>query len=102
MIPISLSYPRAVSNRKWLYLSIDQSIGLADKFKLFCWTLDKSDDPFPVDIAQSETVGDLKNKIRSDDPELDYLAAKSLTLFKVSNSFLPRVWLIMTRQCFTL
>lgn len=91
MVPIVLRYPSAVStSRSQLYLSIDQTIGLDDKFKLFCWIIDKSDNPFPINIAQSETVGDLKQKIKKSQRELNYLASDSLTLFKVSNSYHKR------------
>jgi len=93
MVPIVLSYPSAVStNRSQLYSLIDQTIGLGDKFKLFCWIIDKSDNPFPVNIAQNDTVGDLKQSIKNQ-RELNHLASDSLTLFKVSNSFLPQAWL---------
>lgn len=89
MVPIVLSYPNAVSTyRSQLYLPIDQNIGLGNKFKLFCWIIDKPDNSFPVNIAQSETVGDLKQKIKNH-RELNYLASDSLTLFRVSNFFLP-------------
>jgi hypothetical protein len=92
VVPIVLRYPSAVSNsRSQLYLSIDQTIGLDDKFKLFCWIIDKSDNPFSINIAQSETVGDLKQKIKNlNQRELNYLASDSLTLFKVSNSYPKR------------
>lgn len=100
MVPIVLCYPSAVSgNRKRLYLSIDQTIGSDNEFKLFCCIIDKYYDPFPVNIAQSETVGDLKQYIKNLCPELKFLAYDSLTLFKVSNFFLPQAWLIMTRLC---
>ena len=53
--------------------------------KLFCWVLERSRNPFPVDIASSETVGDVKNKIQ-EGMKLDG-PASDLDLWKVSNLF---------------
>jgi hypothetical protein len=68
---------------------INRSIfGSDDKFKLFCWILNKSNAPFPVNIAESETVGDLKERVKKGkEPELDHLAADSLVLWRVSLSW---------------
>jgi hypothetical protein len=38
-------------------------IGSDDVFKLFCWFLDESREPFSVDIKASKIVDDLKNRI---------------------------------------
>jgi hypothetical protein len=52
-------------------------------FKLFCWVLGTSINPFPVNISKSETVGDLKEAIKSK-MEL-HGPASDLTLWKVSD-----------------
>ena len=56
--------------------------------KLFCWILDKSESPFPVDVAHDDTVGDLKKKIMNENSDaLAGLDADQLTLWKVSDVF---------------
>ncbi|KIM47491.1 hypothetical protein M413DRAFT_22148 [Hebeloma cylindrosporum] len=59
-----------------------------DKLTLCCWIMSKSGNPFPVNIAQSETVGTLKHKIKNQYPDLNYLASDSLILYKVLESLL--------------
>ncbi|KAF8240839.1 hypothetical protein L208DRAFT_1383802 [Tricholoma matsutake] len=62
-------------------------IGSDDEFKLFCWILNKSDRPFPVNIARSETVGDLQKVIKKEwDNALAGIDAGMLNLWKVSIS----------------
>jgi len=56
--------------------------------KLFCWIIDKSEDPFAVDIANSDTVSDLKDEImKKKCHALAGLDADQLTVGKVSDSF---------------
>ena len=54
--------------------------------KLFCWIIEKSDDSFPVDVADDDTVGDLKEAIMKKKPHtLAGLEADELRIWKVSN-----------------
>src|SRR6202020_3547174 len=51
---------------------------------LFCWILDVSDHPFPVDIEDSRTVGHLKKNILRENPSASAnVDAFELTLWKV-------------------
>jgi len=63
-------------------------------FKFFCWVLERSLNSFPVEIANSETVGDLKEEIKGkmdiDGP------ASNLDLWKVSNLSQVQVMLLPT------
>ncbi len=61
--------------------------------KLFCWIIDKSMEPFPVDVANGDTVGDLKERIIQKNPHtLAGLDAHQLTICKVSNFFQHRLF----------
>lgn len=54
------------------------------KLKLFCYILGKYEAPFPVDIAHSETVGDLKKAIFDQNrAKLVKVDANQLKLWKV-------------------
>jgi hypothetical protein len=55
---------------------------------LFCWILDVSDRPFPVDIDDSTTVAHLKKAIVKE-KSLTFVNIKAdqLTLWKVSGTF---------------
>jgi hypothetical protein len=56
--------------------------------KLFCWILDKSASPFPVDIEESGSVGDLKKAMVKENPNMfGNVDAPQLKLWKVSGSF---------------
>ena len=56
--------------------------------KLFCWIFDKSEAPFPVDVANGDTVGDLKKAVMNEKPfTLSGLEADQLTICKVSDFF---------------
>jgi hypothetical protein len=56
--------------------------------KLFCWILDKSGSPFPVDIEESGSVGDLKKAMVKENPQMfGNVDAPQLRLWKVSGSF---------------
>src|SRR5258708_3115374 len=59
---------------------------MSDMLDLNCWVL--GDDPshiFPIEIAESKTVGGLKKAIKEEKkPEFDHVAADSLDLWKVS------------------
>ena len=59
---------------------------MSDQLKLFCWVLDISRKPFPVDIGRSQTVGDLAAKIKLEKPNaLQKVDADGLTMWKVSD-----------------
>jgi len=52
--------------------------------KLFCYILGESVPPFPINIAATETVGDLKDEIlKKNRPILGNVAAAQLKLWKV-------------------
>ena len=51
-----------------------------DVFKLFCWFLDGSRDPFPIEIGASKIVDDLENAIGRHDSD-------SLNLWNVGSLF---------------
>ena len=53
--------------------------------KLFCWVLNESKYPFPVNIEDSDTVGDLKEVIKTK-KQLEG-PADGLVLWKVSHFF---------------
>jgi hypothetical protein len=55
---------------------------------VFCWILN-TDDPFPIDIGKSKTVGHLKKMIKKEN-EHDFAAidAKALVIWKVGESSL--------------
>ena len=54
--------------------------------KLFCWLIDKSMEPFSVDVANGDTVDDLKKAVMKKKPNaLAGLDADQLTICKVSN-----------------
>ena len=53
-------------------------------FKFFCWVLERSRNPFPIEIANNETVNDLKNSIME-------LGGPASDLWKVSNLFQVQV-----------
>ena len=56
--------------------------------KLFCWIIDKSESPFSVDVANDDTVGDLKNAVmKKKYLTLAALESDQLTLWKVSDFF---------------
>jgi hypothetical protein len=61
---------------------------MAPNLKLFCWVLNISHRPFPVNIAGSETVGGLAAKIVEQEPQLRGIASNNLELWKVSDSLL--------------
>ena len=67
--------------------AVNYSITCSDyQFRLFCWILGGSNS-FSVKIGKSETVDDLKAAIRKKkEPELDYLAADALSVWKVGKS----------------
>jgi hypothetical protein len=53
---------------------------------LFCWILDVSHSPFPVDIDDSRTVGHLKKAIvKEKSNTFANIEADQLTLWKVNN-----------------
>ena len=55
---------------------------------LFCWILDMSYSPFPVDIDDSRTVGHLKEEILAKkSATFANIEADQLTLWKVSSTF---------------
>ena len=55
---------------------------------LFCWILDVSHSPFPVDIDDSRTVGHLKEEILVKKSAMfANIAADQLTLWKLSSTF---------------
>ena len=58
---------------------------LDNELKLFCWVVDRSEDPFSVDITITKTVDDLKKAIKME-MELDG-PAHAFTLWKVSDSY---------------
>jgi hypothetical protein len=59
---------------------------MSDQFKLFCWVLDISHRPFPINIKRSETVGDLANAIILVKPHtFKKVEADTLILWKVSD-----------------
>jgi len=53
--------------------------------ELYCWVLgDQADRVFPVKIAGTESVGNLKDAIKEKKkPALEHITADSLTLWKV-------------------
>ena len=54
--------------------------------KLFCWVIDKSENPFSVDVANGETVEDLKKAIIKILPHtLAGLDVDQLSLWKVGD-----------------
>jgi len=56
----------------------------AQEVKLFCYILGKYEAPFPINIAQSETVGDLKEAIfKKNQAKLVHVDATQLRLWKV-------------------
>jgi|ERR1700722_12514434 len=55
---------------------------LDNELKLFCWVVDRSEDPFSVDITITKTVDDLKKAIKME-MELDG-PAHAFTLWKAS------------------
>jgi len=56
--------------------------------KLFCWVIDKSENPFSVDVANGETVEDLKKAIIKILPHtLAGLDVDQLSLWKVGDFF---------------
>jgi hypothetical protein len=60
---------------------------LSRTIKLFCWILDVSNHPFPVDIDDSITVADLKKAIvKEKSSTFANIEADQLTLWKVSSS----------------
>jgi len=60
---------------------------MADELRLNCWILGLDNaEAFPVDILRSQTVGDLKNKIKEVmAPDLNQISAPSLGIWKVSS-----------------
>jgi hypothetical protein len=59
-----------------------------NQFRLFCWILDWSNQPFSVKIGKRETVDELKEAIKKKKkPELDHLAADTLVVWKVGKSY---------------
>jgi Crinkler effector protein N-terminal domain len=59
---------------------------MSDQFKLFCWVLDISHRPFPVNIRKSETVGDLAKAIILAKPHtFKHVEADTLILWKASD-----------------
>jgi hypothetical protein len=53
---------------------------------LFCWIIDVSHSPFPVDIDDSRTVGHLKKAIvKEKSNTFANIEADQLTLWKVNN-----------------
>ena len=58
-----------------------------DELRLFCWILGGSN-AFSVKIGKSEIVDELKKRIKkAGEPELDYLAADALSVWKVGKSY---------------
>ena len=56
--------------------------------KLFCWILDKTESPFSVNIANNDTIDDLKDAIFKKNPiTLASVDAHQLALWKVSHFF---------------
>jgi len=55
-------------------------------YKLFCWILGVSRQPFPVDIAKTQTVGDLEKKIAMEQPDLQF-GAGDLSIWQVREPF---------------
>ena len=56
--------------------------------KLFCWIIDKSKEPFPVNVENDDTVDDLKEVIMKKKPHaLAGLDADLLSLWKVGDFF---------------
>jgi hypothetical protein len=55
--------------------------------KLFCWILGDSDSPFPVEIEDGGSVGDLKKAIVKENPHMfASVDARQLIVWKVSGS----------------
>jgi hypothetical protein len=66
--------------------------GSDDQLTLFCWVLNVSDNPFPVDIGKSMTVGHLKEAIKEEkERTFDGIQPDTLELWKVSDIFPVRV-----------
>jgi len=69
-------------------------IGLDNKFKLWCWILNKSTKPFLVEIGMSEAVGDLKKVIKKKKKHTFFgIDPVTLDIWKVSMSS----WLVSVR-----
>jgi hypothetical protein len=65
--------------------------------KLFCWIRGVDDSLFPVNISQSQTVGDLKEAIKNEnDNVLSNVPACQVKLWKVSG------FLILPKPCCSL
>jgi hypothetical protein len=59
---------------------------MSDQFKLFCWVLDISRNPFSVNIASTEAVGNLAKAITHAKPHtFKKVEADTLVLWKVSD-----------------
>jgi hypothetical protein len=72
----------AVGLIKWLINGSD------DQLILFCWVLNVSDNPFPVDIGKSMTVGHLKKAIKKEkEHTFAGVEPDTLELWKVSEIF---------------
>jgi len=82
-----------VSNRRfWSFIGpISETLGEVTNprtIPLFCWILDVSHSPFPVDIDDSRTVGHLKEEILTKkSATFANIEADQLTLWKVSSTF---------------
>jgi hypothetical protein len=62
---------------------------MSDTFELFCWVQgDRHDQAFPLKIAGTQTVGDLKEAIKEKmEPAFDHVRANTLKLWQVSTSY---------------
>jgi hypothetical protein len=69
-----------------LQLSHELHIAMSNILELNCWVLgDDARSVFPVEVANSKTVGTLKKAIKDEmEHSFDNLDAKSLVLWKVS------------------
>ncbi|KAF8327079.1 hypothetical protein F5887DRAFT_851000, partial [Amanita rubescens] len=60
-----------------------------DDLTVYCWILN-TDDPFPIDIGRSKTVGHLKKMIKKENEhEFAAIDAKCLVIWKLSSPILP-------------
>jgi hypothetical protein len=69
-------------------LNFVQSTQEVQSISLFCWILDVSRSPFPVDIDDSKTVGHLKKAIVKENSDtFAHIEADQFILWKVSSTF---------------